>query len=352
MQKRVKIIISLCATVTSLAILLTLATLILTPKSNNPPERGLIGEYYGEVDKGYTHQVVFVGDCEVYESFIPPVLYDEYGITSYVRGSAQQLIWQSYYLLEETFKYESPDVVVFNVLAMKYGEEQKEDSKREEYNRMTLDSMRNSKIKHNAILASMTNDESILSYYFPLLRYHQRWKNDLTVEDFIYMFGKENATHNGYLMQTDVKPKTDTLSGRPLQDYTLPEISFEYLNKMKALCEQNGAELILIKAPTNVRNYWWYDEWDEQIVSYAQNNNLSYYNFIGNEEIGIDWSTDTYDQGMHLNVFGAEKMTRYFGEILTTKHSVKSLKSDAKISAVWNEKYTAYINQKNELLSK
>lgn len=343
MRKGLKITISLIASILFLAILLTLATLILSPKNNDPAERGLIGEYYDEVDEGNTHQVVFVGDCEVYESFIPPVLFEEYGITSYIRGSAQQLIWQSYYLLEETFKYESPDVVVFNVLSMKYGEPQ-----REEYNRMTLDPMRNSKIKHDAIKASITEEESILSYYLPLLRYHSRWK-ELTGNDFKYMFGTENVSHNGYLMQTAVNPKTDTLEGKPLKDYTLPEISFEYLAKMKTLCEENGAELILIKAPTNVRNYWWYDEWDEQIVKFASQNNLSYYNFIGNEEIGIDWSQDTYDHGMHLNVYGAEKMTRYFGQILIEKHRLENQKGNADILNVWNEKYERYISEKNEL---
>ena len=346
MRKDIKITISLLATILVLSLLLTLATLILTPKNNSPLERGIIGEYYDETDAGNTHQVVFVGDCEVYESFVPPVLYEEYGITSYIRGSAQQLIWQSYYLLEETFKYESPDVVVFNVLSMKYGEPQ-----REEYNRMTLDPMRNSSIKYNAIKASMTDEESLLSYYFPLLRYHSRWK-EITPDDFKYMFGTDNVTHNGYLMQTAINPKTDTLEGRPLKDYTLPEISFEYLNKMKALCDANGAELILIKAPTNVRAYWWYDEWDEQIVSFANANDVAYYNFIDNEEIGIDWSCDTYDMGMHLNVYGAEKMTVYFGKLLTERHGIESMKNNPSVSNIWNEKYTNYIAHKNELIGK
>lgn len=352
MQRKIKITVSLVASILLITLFLTLATLIVTPKSNNPPERGLIGEYYDEIKDGNTHQVLFIGDCEVYESFIPPVLYEEYGITSYVRGSAQQLIWQSYYLLEEVFEYESPDVVVFNVLSMKYGEEQKDDPKREEYNRMTLDSMKTSLIKHNAIKASMTDEESILSYYFPLLRYHQRWKGDLTVDDFKHMFGTENATHNGYLMQAAIDPKTDNLAGRPLSNYELPDICFDYLDKMKALCEENGAELILIKAPTNIRGYWWYDEWNEQIVDYAIENSLMYYNFIGNESIGIDWSTDTYDKGMHLNVFGAEKMTSYFGMVLAHKHGIQSQKGNDRIDAIWNEKYNKYVSQKNELTSK
>lgn len=45
-------------------------------------------------------------------------MWENYGISSYIRGSAEQLIWQSYYLLEDTLKYEKPQVVIVNVLAM------------------------------------------------------------------------------------------------------------------------------------------------------------------------------------------------------------------------------------------
>ena len=65
-----------------------------------------------------------------------------YGISSYIRGSAEQLIWQSYYLLEDTLKYEKPQVVILNVLAMT-----ESDAKNEAYNRMTLDGMKLSKYK-------------------------------------------------------------------------------------------------------------------------------------------------------------------------------------------------------------
>ena len=55
-------------------------------------EGAMIAEYYKEEPD---HDVVFVGDCELYENISPQVLWDEYGINSYIRGSAQQLIWQS-----------------------------------------------------------------------------------------------------------------------------------------------------------------------------------------------------------------------------------------------------------------
>lgn len=338
-----KRIISVCAALLAVVMLLYLATLLLMPKYMSQSREGaLIAEYYEETDKGNTHQVILVGDCEVYESFVPATLWNEYGITSYIRGSAQQLTWQSYYLLEETFKYEKPEVVVFNVLAVKYGEPQNEA-----YNRMTLDGMRWSQSKLGAVNASMTEEESFASYIFPLLRFHSRWQ-ELSGEDFRYMFGRDKVSHNGYLMQTAVKPMESKMEGDELLDYTLPESSFEYLDKMKALCEENGAELVLIKAPTNTWKYWWYDEWDAQIADYAKKNGLDYYNFIGNEEIGLDWSRDTYDEGIHLNVYGAEKLTSYFGKILSEKYGLADLRDDSDISEVWNKKYTDYINDKTE----
>lgn len=349
MRKGIKITISACVFLILAGVLLHLCSLVLRPKyMSEPLEGALIAEYYGEAEREKEHQVIFVGDCEVYESFVPPVLWEKYGITSYIRGSAQQLIWQSYYLLEETFEYESPRVVVFNVLAMKYGEPQKE-----EYNRMTLDGMKNSKIKHKAIIASVTGDENIVSYYFPILRYHSRWK-DLTAEDFKYMFERDIVSHNGYLMQTKIKAMEKSFEEQRseatdrIYDPRLPDISFDYLDKMKALCEEHGATLVLIKSPTNSAKYWWYDEWDAQISEYADKNGLDYYNFINDEKLGIDWQTDTYDRGLHLNVYGAEKLTEYFGEILQTKYGLESRATDTELSEYWTGKVDKYNKEKEE----
>ena len=333
-----KIFISVAA-ILVLATVLVLLNALVVPKYVTNPEGNLTGEYYA--DKG-GHDVIFVGDCEVYESFVPSVMWEKYGITSYIRGSAQQLAWHSYYILEETFKYEKPKVVVFNVLALKYGEPQSEA-----FNRMTLDTMKWSGSKVDAIKASMTDEESFVDYMFPLLRYHSRI-TQLDTYDFKYWFKPApDISDNGYLIKTGVVPMTEEDEGRALLDYTLPETSMEYLEKMRTLCEENGSELVLIKAPTNSWGYWWYDEWDEQIVAYAEQKGLAYYNFIPEcEQIGIDWTIDTYDAGMHLNVYGAEKMSEYFGNILVNEHSITDRRTDAETAKVWNEHLRIYKERK------
>ncbi len=341
MKKKLKIGILCLSFVLLTGIFLGFAQALLQPKYMTSSQEGaLIAEYYRE--NRYDHDVLFVGDCEVYENFTPPTLWEEYGITSYIRGSAQQLAWQSYYLLEEMLQYETPRVVVFNVLSLKYGEPQNEA-----YNRMTLDGMRLSETKLRAIQASRTEEESFASYLIPLLRFHSRWK-EIGAEDFQYLFSKDTVSHNGYLMQTGIKSGYSDIEPSPLVDYTLPTTSMAYLEKMRVLCEKNGVELVLIKSPTNNWKYYWFDEWDEQVSAYADANGLAYYNFIPQaEEIGIDWETDTYDAGVHLNVYGAEKLTSYFGEILARDFGLEDRRSDAELSKIWEEKRNAYYEQRN-----
>ena len=331
--------------------LLWLLQLLLMPKYlSESPEGAIISEYY---DNAGQNDVIFIGDCEVYENFSPVTLWEEYGIPSCIRGSAQQLIWQSYYLMEETFRYETPKVMVFNVLSMKYPtpESTGRAEQREAYNRMTLDGMRWSESKWNAINASMTELEKEAGgywlYLFPLLRYHERW-SELTAEDFQYLFTKEQLSDNGYLMQVGVNPYTTEHAERPLVDYAFDETCWDYLDRMRRLCEEHGTQLVLIKAPS-LSPVWW-DQWDEQIEEYAAKYDLLYVNFLDHqEEIGLDWSTDTYDTGLHLNVYGAEKLSAYFGQILMDECGLTDRREEADLAALWSEKSDAYYERKATL---
>lgn len=338
--KKLKIFAYIAATLAFIILVMGFLQCLLMPKYMTDIKEGaLIAEYYNETTE---HDVIFIGDCEVYENISPITLWTKYGITSYIRGSAQQLIWQSYYILEETFEIEKPDIVIYNVQPMIYGEPQSEA-----YNRMTLDGLKMSSSKINAIKASMLEDESFLSYIFPVFRYHSRW-SDLSAEDFKYMFSKDIVSHNGYLMQTAIRPMESLPAVKPLEDYTLPEISFEYLDKMASLCKENGAELILVKSPSLYPH--WYDEWDLQISEFASQKGLVYRNFLSESDaMGIDMKTDTYDMGMHLNVYGAEKYTSYLGQFLIDNYSSKGIfdHSDNKeIQEIWSEKVKKYEYEK------
>jgi hypothetical protein len=245
--------------------------------------------------------------------------------------------------------------MVFNVLSMKYDTPKSTgaQSQREAYNRMTLDGMRLSASKWNSIFASMTEEErkweAQYSYLFPLLRYHDRW-SQLTKDDFTYWFHRDQVSDQGYLMQAGVKPLQDEHVERPLVDYSFGETSWYYLDKMVALCKEKGTQLVLIKAPA-LSPVWW-DQWDSQIEEYAQKNGLLYINMLEHqEEIGIDWSKDTYDTGLHLNVYGAEKAADWFGNVLRQQCNVPDRRTEQSIADRWAEKCETY-HQRKELLEK
>ena len=324
---------SVTAVLLTFALILGLLTALLSPKyMTDLVEGSMISQYYRESGD---HDVVFIGDCEVYANFSPMEIYRERGITSYVRGSSQQLFWQSYYILRETFEYETPKAVVLNVNAMRYSEPVSEA-----YNRLTIDKMKWSDEKIGIIMASMTEEESFWSYVFPVLRYHSRF-DELTGEDLRYMFNVRDNTWNGFLMNKEVKPVGTLPAKRVLADYSFGEICYDYLEKIRLLCGENGTELILVKAPS-VYPYW-YDEYDAQIREYADSNDLSYYNLLDYvDEIGINYETDTYDGGLHLNLSGATKLSVWFARILAENHDLPDRREESAIARIYDEKLRLY----------
>ena len=304
------------------ACVLFLADRLTAPKyAETLVEGSMISQYYREEKD---HEVIFIGDCEVYANFSPMVLYEEAGIKAYVRGSSQQLLWQSYYILKETLRYEKPKVVVFNVNAMRY--DHSSDEVNEAYNRLCIDKMKWSSEKVGIIRASMKEDESFLSYVFPLLRYHSRF-DELTGEDLRYLFKTKDNTYNGFLVNKNVKPLGNLPVKRVLPTYDFSKECWDYLDAMLALCRENGCGLMLIKAPS-VYPYW-YDEHAAQIEEYAAANGLVYVDLRPlAEEIGLDYSVDTYDGGLHLNFSGAEKNSRYFAKLLKKYYDLNDLSGD------------------------
>ncbi len=298
-------------------------------------EGNLISEYYREVDALREHEVVFIGDCEVYSSIVPPVLYSEFGITSFVRGSPSQSVAQSYHLLCETLKYETPRVVVVGVYAVC-----KSGTSAEAYNRMTLDGMRASAEKWRAVRDSLSEGESAMSYILPLLRFHTRIF-ELEAVDFKYLFTRPSVSHNGYLLNTATVPQKGDIAPEGEALSPLPPENLEMLGRMAELCRESGVELVLLKPPTSSWRYPWYSQWDDELYELAARQNITYYS-LNSEECGIDMALDSFDGGMHLNAMGAEKVSAHFGALLVARHGVGGNKND-----VWERKAEKYYNERN-----
>ena len=304
--------------ITIFIILFCIINRLFIPKySESLIEGHMIGEYYKSPKN---HDVIFVGDCEVYANISPMVIYEETGIKSYVRGTPQQLIWQSYYIIKETLKYETPQVIVLNINSMRYSEPVSEA-----YNHLTIDNMKWSKEKYNMINASMTKEENIWFYIFPILRYHSRY-SELSKEDIKYFFKSKDQTYNGFLINKNIKPVGSLPTKKELGNYNFSDNNYKYLQDIVDLCKNNNIKLLLIKSPSLYP--YWYEEYDTQIKQFANKNNIDYIDFTKLANIiGIDYETDTYDGGLHLNLYGATKYSKYIARLLKKGYNINTYES-------------------------
>ena len=65
-------------------------------------------------------------------------------------------------------------------------------------------------------------------------------------------------------------------------------------------------------------------------------------------EIKIDFTTDTYDSGVHLNLNGARKLSKYFGQILKKKYHLADYRKNDIINKEYEKKIERYYREVNE----
>ncbi|MBR0443481.1 MAG: SGNH/GDSL hydrolase family protein [Clostridia bacterium] len=328
-------------------LLLGMAQALLVPHDRAAnPEAFLMHEYM-EADVS-RDEVVFLGDCEVYESFSPVTLWQEYGIESRVVGTPGQQMWHSYAALCEVLERSYPRVVVLGVYGLVYNE-----PTLEVYNRMALDALPMSAVRWDAVRTGLTEDETALSYLFPLLRYHDRWSS-LTWRDVTALTEPQApVSSRGYLVKTGV---VSADASHPDHEGALPpltdafgETALDYFDRIVTLCRESGAQLVLVKAPTDSWRYPWHDEYEMQAIALAERYGLPYYNLLNDfESIDLDLMTDSYDGGLHLNVSGAEKLSVWFGHILTEQYDLSDGRTNETVAGVWQGEIKQYEKMKQE----
>jgi hypothetical protein len=156
------------------------------------------------------------------------------------------------------------------------------------------------------------------------------WSADASDEDDEADEADDSADEIEY--DPDWAPANTDDSVDPLGDNAM-----HYLDLIRELCEEKGITLLLVKAPSV--SPAWYDKWEEQIIEYADEYQLDYLNYLPLiDEIGIDFATDTYDEGLHMNYYGAVKCADYLGNYLVQNYGLKDLRSDETIAEIWEQK--------------
>ncbi len=258
-----------------------------------------------------TADVVFYGSSHVYAGINVIDLWDHYGISAYNMAGTMQTLWNSYYNMQETLKYQTPRVMVVDL----YGALIEEEYYTPTNVIKNADSMRFSVNKIRNIWSSVPHDQ-FLSY---ILSYPLRHDHYESLEKANYIDGAGDIGGKWYKGFQPVFGVTEYGALPAVAEPVQPREPFwknrEYLNKMVALAKENHIQLLFTVVP--------YESWQAEdeavyrwIEAFAEENGVSFIN--GNQHLdkmGFDAKTD-YAEASHLNYSGACKFTEYIGEIL------------------------------------
>lgn len=296
---------------TVLALLLTGVSQLLRPKNNSrdggihdPAANGILSEPEHTID------LLILGDSESYSAFIPTQLWQQRGYTAYCCGTSGQTLYYSEEFLHKAFQTQSPKVVI---------------------------------LETNAIFRGFSYGGALLSEagkFFPVFTYHNRWKTLKTSDLSLTVDYNHIDSAKGYQF-TDGTAPADTSEYMQASDQLapIPRRNRAYVERIKAYCDKNGAQLLLVSTPSTAN---WNMARHNSTQALADRLGIPFLDLnMTPEQVGIDWSTDTRDLGDHLNYFGAKKVTAALGDHLLSMGLLSSHKDDPAY-VDWNTEADAF----------
>lgn len=295
----------------------------------------IVRGFYAEKDNSL--DVLFMGNSDMYRGMSPIVLWDEYGIASYSYTSPGQRAWTAYYVLLDALRSQKPDIIVFNM-----DEIQSTVQSTESCYRKAFDNMQMSEVKIKALMDPIYkfSYSEKLSYIFPIFRFHSRI-TELTSDDIEYAYGYKECENKGLDMIAEARPYNGGKSymDNKGENYKFPEKTKKYIDKIVDICQKEGIKLIFVEIPS--ADSWSYAK-NQAITEYAKEKQIPFVDFnLLLDEIKFDWTQDTPDGGDHINVYGAEKVSKYMGKYLKDNYDLPDRRNDDNYSSWFkaSEKY-------------
>lgn len=287
-------------------------------------------EYRIFYEKCNDFDVLFFGASVVHYSVYPMQLWHDYGITSYNMGNDSERLQMTYYDMLNALDYASPKLIVVDLTGIGWAGANRDGTLKDH---AFLDSVPLSKNKIKEINAIFEGSER-LEYIFPFELYHSRWE-ELEADDFYFRtrdieYGSER--HAGIIPYPS--PSPDMYEESRVNEV---ELERDTIARMIDLCRSRGIQIVFTHLPQAQRGG---DQKNrEACANIMKDFDVDYYDLLYVDF--IDWSCDTIE-GAHLNFYGGQKLTDYFGKMLSTQYGIADHRDDSAINASWNKDYESY----------
>lgn len=288
--------------------------------------------------------VLALGSSHIQYAFNPGVFSAETGYYSYVFGSVCQPFSESYYLLKEFLKTQSPEVVILDIFTLL---PQSQVCYADGTYYIAMDMMEGeNRIDSANGIPDTVDEETTLGYKYDLYMNHDNWKTmDLSDPESIAHNAEKPEDMSwslGYVAQEpEVFQYTPLWLLEPEKISTVSEREAEWIDKIADLCEENNIHLVFVKTP-------YIEDQDDAnkmagIWQYIDEKGLEYIDFLARAE-ELEWFIDMDGDTWHNNTWGAEIVTKELARYIQEKGYVKHHKENEELKPVYEdaEKATAY----------
>lgn len=282
-----------------------------------------------------TIDVVMIGSSPVYPFYAAPKLWGEYGFTMYPLASNVQRPRAAVYLVEEALKTQSPELFVFELRMYAYEEGTMADNMA--YARGVTDNLKYSWNRIRLINSLVPEVSERYTYYFDIFKYHSNWKTLILPEQYTAFRYERLHPLKGYVMSDKVVYGEGTDYSAVTEQTAIPAEQEESLRTLLAYLKERNLNALFIVSPMDL------DEDMQKKFNYMENIITSYgYDYLNfnnhYDELDIDFATDYYDGGSHVNASGSEKCTAFLGNYLTEHYALTDRRGDDRYST-WDEAY-------------
>lgn len=293
--------------------------------------------------------VVFVGNSDVYRAVSPVDLYRSTGITSAIAGKPNKNFHEIPKDIKDILKYQKPKVLVIETDCMFSGtnpqfknnhpsaEIKKTIDKKEGSNKTTT----LFKTIKNAVSSGDSAIIAAINYKFPLIKYHENWKN-IKLKSFFNRNHEYKFSNKGMAYSDAVKPYNagnDYMNSAVGKVADINKSKKKTFDKIYKLCKANNIKLLLVTVPSANT---WNNSKSRAVQKIADEYKLKYYDYNVKYPDGFDWTTDSKDGGNHLNYSGAVKVTKDMGTKLKDDMGMKKTDLSKAEQKEWDKDYNHF----------
>lgn len=314
--------------------------------------------YYAEEDNSI--EVALIGSSAIYRYWIAPQAYEEQGYTSFLISSENQPFEAAPYIMEEAVKtqrlklivVETRNIVKTELESMSDKTEAERQSAAEERTHYFSEVSAGMKLSLNKIrMITSLLDEGIsskLEWTLPLLKYHE---NEYTIsedERVSRLNGKKSIYKSA--TQTSKVAALEVKAYEPDESTVLSEEGKANIDAVIKKADEMGVEVLFVATPYNSDSAQ-KTGIQRAIDKYMGEKGYEYLNMGDIEEMGLDYSTDFYNDG-HVNISGGRKCTSYLAKYIAEKYEMDMNAVDENNKEQWEKACELWIAREEQLMKK